>query len=131
MRKLGRKNKRRPLGDKSHLGGGKRRLTRLEHVALSVADLERSLAFYRDVIGLELIRIIGCPPETGLGEVAGMPGCSVRIAHLQSGTVMLELFEYQDPRGEPLSADRKQADHGLTRDIVKGNRILILSRVFS
>lgn len=86
---------------------------RLEHVALSVADLERSIAFYRDVMGLELARIIDCPPEMGLGDVAGMPGCRARIAHLQSGSAMLELFEYQDPRGKPLPSERRQADHGL------------------
>ena len=85
----------------------------LEHVALSVADLERSIAFYRDVIGLEVVRIIECPPEMGLGDITGMPGCRARIAHLQSGGAMLELFEYQDPRGRPLPPERRQADHGL------------------
>lgn len=64
-------------------------------------------------MGLELVRIIDCSPEMGLGEVVGMPGCRARIAHLQSGTAMLELFEYQEPRGKPLSSERKQADHGL------------------
>jgi len=85
----------------------------LEHVALSVADLERSIAFYRDVMGLKLARTIDCPPEMGLGDVAGMPGCRARIAHLQSGSAMLELFEYQDPRGKSLPPERRQADHGL------------------
>jgi lactoylglutathione lyase len=85
----------------------------IEHVALSVADLERSLAFYRDVMKLQLIRIIECPPEMGLGKVAGMPGCRARIAHLQSETAMLELFEYQYPLGRPIAGDRRQADRGL------------------
>ena len=85
----------------------------LEHTALSVSDLERSIAFYRDVMGLELVRIIECPPKMRLGDVAGMPGCTARIAHLRSGSNMLELFEYQDPRGRNIPKGQKQADLGL------------------
>ncbi len=85
----------------------------LEHTALSVSDLRRSIAFYRDVMGLELVRIIECPPEMRLGDVAGMPGCTARIAHLRSGSNMLELFEYQDPRGGEIPEGQKQADLGL------------------
>jgi len=85
----------------------------LEHVALSVANLDRSIAFYRDIIGLKVIRVIECSPETRLGDVAGMPGCTARIAHLGSEQNILELFEYQKPRGKKIPKDYKQADHGL------------------
>jgi catechol 2,3-dioxygenase-like lactoylglutathione lyase family enzyme len=85
----------------------------LDHVAISVADLERSIAFYRDNFGFAVIRIIECPPEMRLGDVAGLPGCTARIAHLDAGATMLELFEYQNPRGKKISPDHKQADHGL------------------
>ncbi len=85
----------------------------LDHVALSVSDLNRSIAFYRDIIGFHVIRIIECPPEMRLGDVVGMPGCRGRIAHLQAGETMFELFEYQEPRGKKIPLDHKQADHGL------------------
>jgi catechol 2,3-dioxygenase-like lactoylglutathione lyase family enzyme len=84
----------------------------LEHTALSVSDLERSIAFYRDVIGMTLARVIECPPEMRLGDVVGLPGCSARIAHLHSEKAMLELFQYVQPRGRPVQQDRTQADLG-------------------
>ena len=84
----------------------------ISHVAVSVKSLERSLAFYRDVMGLEVVRILECPPEKRLGDVVGMPGCAARIAHLKIGNDMLELFEYLDPRGRPIPEDRRQADNG-------------------
>ena len=84
------------------------------HVALSVSDFERSLTFYRDILGLQVIRIIECPPERGLGDVVGLPGCSARIAHLEVGNAMLEIFEYLDPRGKNIPEDQTQADHGYT-----------------
>lgn len=84
----------------------------LEHVGLSVSDLDRSLAFYRDVLGFEVERIIEPSADLPLGEVVGMPGCLARIAHLQSEKGMLELFEYQRPRGRSIPEDRTQADKG-------------------
>ncbi len=88
-------------------------IKRLEHAALSVADLERSIAFYCDVLGLRVIRIIECGPEMRLGDVTNMPECRARIAHLESGPNMLELFEYCRPSGKKIPQDHKQADQGL------------------
>ena len=87
---------------------------RFEHVALSVSSLERSMAFYVDLMGFEKSDLIECPPERGLGNVVGIPGCSARIAKLKQGAMVLELFEYLVPRGRPMAPDRTQADIGLT-----------------
>ena len=84
----------------------------IDHFALIVNDLNRSLTFYRDLLGLEVIRILECPPEMRLGEVVGMFGCAARIAHLGMGDSMLELFEYTSPRGRAIPTDHRQADHG-------------------
>ena len=84
----------------------------MEHAALSVADIDRSIAFYRDLLGMEVMRVIESGPQMRLGDIVGLPGCSARIAHLKSGGMMLELFEYVDPRGKPIPRDRIQADHG-------------------
>ena len=83
----------------------------LEHVALSVMNLDRSREFYEQVLGFETRRILEPPPQQGLGTIVGLPGCTARIAHLYQGDFMVELFEYTDPRGAPLG-DRTQADQG-------------------
>jgi len=89
-------------------------ITRLDHAALSVADLDRSVRFYRDLLGFTVDRIIESPPEMGLGNVVRLPGCSARIAHLRHGDSMLELLEYQKPRGRPVPPDATQADQGFS-----------------
>lgn len=88
--------------------------TKLEHVALSVADLERSIAFYRDVIGFEVTRILEPDLKRPQAKVVALKDAETRIAHLELGGVMLELFQYIHPQGRPLSEDFTQADHGLT-----------------
>jgi catechol 2,3-dioxygenase-like lactoylglutathione lyase family enzyme len=85
----------------------------VEHVALSVTDMSRSLAFYRDLLGLKVVRVIEPHGGNRLGRITGMDGCRARIVHLDSGGAMLELFEYLDPRGRPSAPDRCQADIGL------------------
>lgn len=87
---------------------------KLEHVALSVADLERSMDFYCGLLGFELDCIIESRDGGKLGEIVGLPGCRARIAKLQSGAMILELFEYLAPRGRRLPSGRSQADHGFT-----------------
>jgi catechol 2,3-dioxygenase-like lactoylglutathione lyase family enzyme len=87
-------------------------ITALEHVGLSVADLERSIAFYRDTLGFTVARVLEVPPAMRLGDVVGLPPSTARIAHLTLGAAMLELFEYQDPEGRPIPPDRSHADHG-------------------
>lgn len=86
----------------------------LEHVGLSVSDLERSIEFYTTHFEFEVRLVIDNEPHMGLGEIVGLPGAAARIAHLWSGGFMLELFEYRDPVGRPLSADRTQADKGIS-----------------
>jgi catechol 2,3-dioxygenase-like lactoylglutathione lyase family enzyme len=84
----------------------------IEHPGLSVSNLEQSLAFYRDILGCRLVRVIEPRGDERLGVVAGMSGARARIAHLELGGVMLELFEYVHPRGRPQPPDRNQADIG-------------------
>lgn len=87
-------------------------IVQIEHPALSVSDLNRSLMFYRDLLGLELIRIIEPREDPKLGMITGMPDARARIAHLRLGENMLELFQYVTPCGRSLPKDHRQADHG-------------------
>ena len=55
-------------------------VTGINHVVLHVTDLERSLTFYRDVLGFEDRNISGGPPGR-------------KVAFLRAGNQGLDLFE--------------------------------------
>ena len=87
-------------------------ITNLEHIGLSVSNFERSVEFYCKNLHCNVIRIIEPTQESTLGKVVGLKNCSARIAHLNVGENMLELFEYIKPKGEKIPENHKQADNG-------------------
>jgi catechol 2,3-dioxygenase-like lactoylglutathione lyase family enzyme len=77
-------------------------MTRISHTSFTVSDLDRSIAFYRDVLGLELRATIR--RNTGwIAAMTGFEGANLRIAALgePGGGHLLELIEYVAPRGAP------------------------------
>src|SRR5260370_23272186 len=75
------------------------------HTGLTVSDLDRSIAFYRDLLGLELVAQWDSA-QPYLRTVVGFPEAELRIALLRlpgaAAAVSghhLELLEYRAPRG--------------------------------
>jgi len=84
----------------------------LGHVALGVSSMERSLQFYRDLIGMKVMLEIDVQDDR-IARLVGVPGAKCKIAHLQLGDAMLELFEYTAPPGTNYAQKVNQYDHGL------------------
>ena len=73
---------------------------RLDHVSVTTADLERSIAFYRDLIGLPLVDRGDLEGEE-LQTLIGLAGARARWAELAlGGGQVLELLEYLEPAEE-------------------------------
>ena len=77
------------------------RATGLDHVSVTCGDLDRSLAFYCGLLGLEL-RARGEAEGSSEFAITGLADPAVRWADVQlpHGQV-LELIEYERPRGTP------------------------------
>jgi len=88
-------------------------IQRLTHLGICVSDLERSLRFYRDVLGCE---------EVGQLEMAGgmadtlngMQGVKVRAIYLERDGWRLELIEFPEPGWVGPQAPRPMNQLGLT-----------------
>jgi catechol 2,3-dioxygenase-like lactoylglutathione lyase family enzyme len=87
----------------------------LHHVGFTVKDLDASIRFYHDVLGLEFLNEPSPwfdSPE--LGPAVGVPGAALRQVSLRLGDTMLELLEYRSPKSEterPLLSNNIGASH--------------------
>jgi len=77
------------------------RIIAADHTGITVANLERSLAFWRDVLGFQISHR---PHQTGelASEITGVPGAEISIAVLKGYGHKIELLEYLAP------SDRKR-----------------------
>ncbi|MDP9256238.1 MAG: VOC family protein [Actinomycetota bacterium] len=87
----------------------------LHHVGITVRDLEASIRFYHDVLGLQFSNEPS-PWFEGeeLGKAVGVPGGALRQVSLLLGDTTLELLEYKSPPSEttrPLTSNSFGASH--------------------
>jgi len=87
----------------------------LHHVGITVKDLDASIRFYHDVLGLPFSNEPSPwfdAPE--LGPAVGVPGAGLRQVSLLLGDTMLELLEYKSPPSDttqPLQSNNIGASH--------------------
>ena len=75
-----------------------------DHTGITVSNLERSLAFWHDVLGFELLHTAHQKGELAQ-EITGVAGAEIKLAVLRApGGHKIELLEYLAP------VDRKRAD---------------------
>jgi catechol 2,3-dioxygenase-like lactoylglutathione lyase family enzyme len=93
-------------------------INRIQHAAISTPDMERSLAFYRDLLGFEVLSDAtwerGSRASENAQQIMDLEDVSVRAIMLRVGDTLLELFEYDSPTPAPGDRNRPVCDHGIT-----------------
>ena|SRR5919108_212889 len=88
-----------PLGHRAATSG---RVAGLHHVAVTASDLDRSIHFYRDLLGLPLLAQ-GESDGPEMSAITGLEDVRLRWAEFDLGDdQLLELLEYISPRGKRL-----------------------------
>jgi len=85
---------------------------RIDHVGVSVKNIEKAIEFYRDVVGME--KTMDREVDVPLGRIIGIEGTKARIVHMTLGEAAIELFDYHQPKGRDPRPDWNQSDFGLT-----------------
>jgi catechol 2,3-dioxygenase-like lactoylglutathione lyase family enzyme len=87
----------------------------IHHTAISTVDLDRSLAFYRDLLGFEPVLDFSWPEGTAnMNATHDLEQTSGRVILLKAGNAMLEIFEYATPAPRSADPSRRLCDHGIT-----------------
>ena len=84
----------------------------MDHVGVSVKDIEKAIEFYRDVIGME--KALDREFDSPLARIIGIEGAKARVVHMKLGDSVVELFDYKFPKGREPRPDQNQSDYGLT-----------------
>ncbi len=87
----------------------------IHHTAISTPDLERALAFYRDVLGFEEVNDFTWPVGSMVIDgIVGLKDSSARTVMLKAGNAMIEFFQYESPPPKLGDPARPVSDHGIT-----------------
>ena len=85
----------------------------LDHVSVTVSDMERSLAFYCDLLGLKTVERHRLEGET-ISKMAGKPDVIMEVVRLEAPEtpgVMLDLQQYVTPEGKVSDAQLGDVAH--------------------
>lgn len=83
----------------------------LHHPSFTVENLERSVAFYRDVLGLTLEGIMERDPAYSEG-VTGVPGAHLKVAYFTLPNASFELVEYMEAHAYAADISDKPVCYG-------------------
>ncbi len=87
----------------------------IHHVAISTPNLERIVAFYRDIVGAEVVYEGGWQRGSDVIDgIVGLKNSEAKQAMLKLGNAYLEFFEYVSPPGDPKNPKYGVNDHGYT-----------------
>jgi catechol 2,3-dioxygenase-like lactoylglutathione lyase family enzyme len=87
-----------------------RKITGLHHLGVPVRSMEASVAWYRDVLGVETTFVHQAEEGPGLDAATQLPGSRLRYAFAELGNTALEFLDYERP--EPREHDRRNCDVG-------------------
>lgn len=84
-------------------------IVKAHHYGFTVSDVNRSVAFYRDLLGLELVRISERSDLPSYDAILGYPNVKLLIAILRHpvNEFVLELVQYVNPPVEKRSQENR------------------------
>jgi len=86
------------------------------HYGVTVSDIEESLKFYRDTLGLEVVSRghveRGSEDAKKFSDFVDVPDVDVEVVFLDAGGCQVELLRYHNPEGEDANEGVSNNDYG-------------------
>lgn len=82
-----------------------------QHYGLTVSDIDESLEFYRDLLGMDVI----ARTEVGgdaFSSSTGVEGANGEVVHLDGNGFIVELLQFDTPPGDNINEDLSTNDIG-------------------
>ena len=86
----------------------------IDHINIVVSDLERSVKFYTELLGFELLNKVNLEGEW-IDEIVGLKGVVAEVVFIiaPEGEPRIELLSYKTPKGEAISPNSMANTIGL------------------
>jgi catechol 2,3-dioxygenase-like lactoylglutathione lyase family enzyme len=85
-------------------------ITGVAHTGITVSDLDRSVAFFRDALGLEVSDKVHCTGDF-FEQVTGVPGCVIDVCYVTVPNHTIELLCYSSP-SDKTNSTLRPCDNG-------------------
>jgi catechol 2,3-dioxygenase-like lactoylglutathione lyase family enzyme len=85
----------------------------IQHIAIGVSDMEKSLAFYRDLLGLEVVADFEVEGNPGIEAVFGVTNLSMRYVLFASQGTSINLLEFRNPKGKNVARAQRACDQAI------------------
>ena len=83
----------------------------IHHVAIGVPDFARGLAFYRDILGFEVVQTSEFRGTNRLADQAiGLDVTTAQMAMLKAPNAYIEIWQYSNP--DPVDRRSRPCDYG-------------------
>jgi len=86
------------------------RVLATNHTSFTVSDLDRSITFFSEVLGFEMVNRAPRDPKL-ISSITGVPGDDNEVAYIQGPGHRLELIQYHGP-SERSQVDSRPCDSG-------------------
>lgn len=86
----------------------------MHHVGISVRNLERSIVFYTELMGMEIAAPTFPLNAPDLEQIMALPALQGRMCVVRKGSLLIELFEFAHPKPLMKDADYPVSDLGIS-----------------
>ena len=80
-------------------------IRRYHHIGITVSDLDRSISFYRDMLGFRTVEFLEASGEE-VADGLGLEDASLKLVAMERGDLVVELIEYSVPEDKKMVAPR-------------------------
>ncbi|UCD58990.1 MAG: VOC family protein [Candidatus Hydrogenedentota bacterium] len=89
------------------------KLGEVQHIAISVSNMEEALKFYRDLLGFDVMMDMDLEGDNAIEAILGVKDIKMRYVLLDSEGTKLNLLEFRNPKGENMARKLRPYDQGI------------------
>lgn len=89
------------------------KIGQVQHIAISVSDMEEALRFYSGLLGLEVMMDMELENDPAIEAILGVKNIRMRYVLFSGMGARLNLLEFKRPKGENVARKLRPCDHGI------------------